>query len=562
MERERNGFSIIGFIAQILVILLFIFVLMWLFPTKSYIENNNNGTNSNNNNNIVNSEILFNQNLLSMKDAAREYFTNSRMPKKAGESVTLTLEEMIEKNMVLELIDGNAKKCDVKTSYVKVTKVDDEYEMIVTLTCSGVTKTIKTTIGCYNYCTSDLCEKDDVAEVITQTLYQYKKTTDPISKWSDWSTWSKNKVTATSKREVQTKTENEKTGTKTEISEPTTLTIYSCPTDYTLSNDKQTCYKNTNSTDKIDSIKTTTYSCPTGYAMSADKKTCTKTTTTTLTVTSSVTQTYSCPTGYAISADKKTCTKKSTIYADKIAVYACKDSSYTLSTDKTKCIKTLTTQAIPHIDVSFSCVNGACQTITNIDYYYCSSNSYKLSGTTCKKTVTEDSVISSYKCPTGYTMNTAGTTCYKSTINETLPTVKNNYSCPTGYTISTNKKTCTKPVTTTLTVASTVKNNYLCPSNDYTLSSDKQTCSKITTSTLTTKPSVKYNYSCLVGNLNKNNKCETTVDVYGEVIYYRYRTYETIPAKTYTKWSTSNNDKTLINQGYKYTGVTKEVTSK
>ena len=39
METERNGFSIIGFIAQVLVILLFVFVLMWLFPTKSYIEN-------------------------------------------------------------------------------------------------------------------------------------------------------------------------------------------------------------------------------------------------------------------------------------------------------------------------------------------------------------------------------------------------------------------------------------------------------------------------------------------------------------------------------------------
>ena len=209
MERERNGFSIIGFIAQILVILLFVFVLMWLFPTKSYIENNNNGTNNQNNNNVVNNEILFNQNLLSMKDAAREYFTKSRMPKKDGESITLSLEEMINKSMVVELIDGNAKKCDVKASYVKVTKIDDEYEMIVTLTCSGVTKTIKTTVGCYNYCSSDICEKDD-EEVIVQTLYQYKKTTDPTTKWSEWSKWSKNKVTANSKTEVKTKTENEK----------------------------------------------------------------------------------------------------------------------------------------------------------------------------------------------------------------------------------------------------------------------------------------------------------------------------------------------------------------
>ena len=37
---ERNGFSIIGFIAQVLIILLVIFILMWLFPTKNYLNNN------------------------------------------------------------------------------------------------------------------------------------------------------------------------------------------------------------------------------------------------------------------------------------------------------------------------------------------------------------------------------------------------------------------------------------------------------------------------------------------------------------------------------------------
>ena len=560
MERERNGFSIIGFIAQILVILLFVFVLMWLFPTKSYIENNNNGTNNQNNNNVVNNEILFNQNLLSMKDAAREYFTKSRMPKKDGESITLSLEEMINKSMVVELIDGNAKKCDVKASYVKVTKIDDEYEMIVTLTCSGVTKTIKTTVGCYNYCSSDICEKDD-EEVIVQTLYQYKKTTDPTTKWSEWSKWSKNKVTANSKTEVKTKTENEKVGTKVETSDPTVTKTYSCKAGYTLSNDKKTCYKPTSTTSTIPSTETKVYSCKAGYTLSTDKTKCTKPVTTTSTVASTVTTNYSCPTGYTISADKKTCTKKTTVYTDRIAVYACKDSSYTLSTDKKTCTKVLSTQAIPHVDVSFSCVNGICQTTSNIDYYYCSNSSYKLSGKTCKKTLTEDSEISGYKCPTGYQMNTAGTKCSKTTNNTIASTATKTYSCKAGYTISADKTKCTKPVTTTSTVASTVTTNYSC-STGYVISTDKKTCSKITNSTLTATPTVKNNYSCSTGKLNSNNKCENIVDVYGNVTYYSYRTLETIPAKTYIKWSTSSNDQKLINQGYKYTGVTKEETSK
>ena len=135
-----------------------------------------------------------------------------------------------------------------------------------------------------------------------------------------------------------------------------------------------------------------------------------------------------------------------------------------------------------------------------------------------------------------------------------------NTSCPTGYTHNKTANTCWKSETLTGEVIVTKK--YSCPSNDYVLSSDKKTCSKIVNSTLTAKPVEKYSYSCAIGKLNSNNKCETTIDVYEDVTYYRYRTYETTPGQTYTKWSTSNNDKTLINQGYKYTGVTKKVTSK
>ena len=121
---ERNGFSIIGFIAQVLIILLVIFILMWLFPTKNYLNNNiKNETNTD-----LSSEILFNQNLLSMKDAAREYYTVSRMPSKDGDSKMMTLGEMIEKQMVVSLIGSDGAKCSTEASYVKVTKVDKEYE--------------------------------------------------------------------------------------------------------------------------------------------------------------------------------------------------------------------------------------------------------------------------------------------------------------------------------------------------------------------------------------------------------------------------------------------------
>ena len=56
--REKNGFSILGFIAQVLLVVIFVFVLMLLFPTKSYIEKNGTGVGTGANGNTALTELL------------------------------------------------------------------------------------------------------------------------------------------------------------------------------------------------------------------------------------------------------------------------------------------------------------------------------------------------------------------------------------------------------------------------------------------------------------------------------------------------------------------------
>ena len=252
--QEKNGFSIVGFIAQVLVIVLFVFVLMWLFPTKSYMEshsiNSNTGTGSLN-------ELLVNQNLLSMKDAAREYFTVKRMPSTNGNEKILSLDDMIKSSMVVEYVDAYGKKCDRDKSYVKVTKVDDEYEMEVSLTCDKVTKKVITTIGCYDFCKSGLCEK----ETKSVTLYQYSKKVKGTSKWTDWSEWSKTKETASKTKKVETKTVKEASGTTTRTVDATANTTYSCK-EGTLNGTK--CVIATSGSKTVDATANTKYSCKEG----------------------------------------------------------------------------------------------------------------------------------------------------------------------------------------------------------------------------------------------------------------------------------------------------------
>ena len=89
----------------------------------------------------------FGTNLQSMRNAATEYFTGSRLPQEINESVSLTLGEMFERNLLIEFQDENGNSCDVDNSYIEATKLDDEnYRIEVRLVCDNDSDTIINTV--------------------------------------------------------------------------------------------------------------------------------------------------------------------------------------------------------------------------------------------------------------------------------------------------------------------------------------------------------------------------------------------------------------------------------
>lgn len=209
-DERRDSFTIKDIVLQLLFIILLVFILIWLFPTKGYLETRLDGIN-----NKVAEQLkplytrLFTENLTTMKDAAKSYYTTPRLPQKVGDKVKMTLGEMYEKGLLLELVDSNNKACDTTKSYIELTKMEDEYQLKAVLSCSDKEAFIIEYLGCYDYCNGKLCSKasQTVTPVVTYR-YQYVLTTGgTCTDWGNWSEWTKNKIEASDNVKVETKTE-------------------------------------------------------------------------------------------------------------------------------------------------------------------------------------------------------------------------------------------------------------------------------------------------------------------------------------------------------------------
>ncbi len=157
---EKKGFPIRDFLIKLVLIIIFVLLLLWLLPIPN-MEGINNS--------------IFNANVQTMKDAAINYFTTERLPQKVGDKVTLTLQEMLDLKLLLPFTDKNGDTCDVKNSYVTLEKLETEYQMTVHLKCKGQEDEIVVYLGCYSYCTTDICEKKEEEEPTPSTPEQPTK---------------------------------------------------------------------------------------------------------------------------------------------------------------------------------------------------------------------------------------------------------------------------------------------------------------------------------------------------------------------------------------------------
>lgn len=301
-----------------LIILTILAIYLLFFPKKSYVKEKLEAEDPR-------VTETFESNINSMKVASINYFKDNDKDK-------VTLEELINKNLLTELKDSKNNACS-KDSYVE--KKDSS--LIISLDCDDKKDKKEITLGIN--ITGENC------------IYEYTKETKQYSDWSEWSEWSKEKVEKDELTNVEEKKETEIVGKETEtktrevsIDASFNWTSGSCPPGYTEVNG--TCKTVVEGNSINASVQ---YSCPEGYTRSGEK--CIGATTI------DAGKRYYCPSSnsdisFTLTGDK--CRTFYTRYAEKgsSGEYSC-PNGYTLSGNKCYTTETYEEEVVSETEVTY-----------------------------------------------------------------------------------------------------------------------------------------------------------------------------------------------------------------
>lgn len=206
-ENEKKRFPFRDFLLKVMLVIIFAFLLVWLVP-KFIGGNDKSEENKETNTTSETTSEVFQQNLDEMKDAAIDYYTNDNLPTVDGRSRTISLQDMIDEDLLSPIKDKDNKTCDAKKSYAQITKDGDEYVLEVSLTCPSEEDSVSVYLGNYANCEDNICEKE--AEPTTSNNNSTTTTTDnnETNTSNGTSTQSNNKTVETNQSSGATSSSN------------------------------------------------------------------------------------------------------------------------------------------------------------------------------------------------------------------------------------------------------------------------------------------------------------------------------------------------------------------
>ena len=372
-EKKKRNINWKSLIIKILLLALIVFLIIWVIQINTKRNNEQNDTK------------VFNQNIATMKESSESYYKSNKLPENIGDKDKITLEEMIDNNLLMEFTDKNGNFCDEKNSYAQVTKTKENvYQLKVLLSCDDNTDYLVKNLTIENNKIDNKENKNQTSEdnkEVQANEDNNEKSVDEINKETNNVDYVDEKV----QNEPKTETVYEK------------KKVYSYTTQYEFR--------------KLLEAESSKYTCPDGYSLLGDK--CFKSI-----IESEIDATATYYDDEEIVTDPLEKVEDDTKeYVDPIEdtadiTYTCPSGYIKTGTgEDTKCYK-IDTVAKNSSNATPTCPDG-----------------YSISGNTCVKVNKATSIAANKKCPDGYSVS--GSSCVKLK-KPTKKAANKKYSCTKG----------------------------------------------------------------------------------------------------------------------------------
>lgn len=170
MEKEKR-ISWLSLFIKIIIIFIFALIIIWLV---SKIINNNKLSET------------FKNNINNMEKVSIDYFKTIDLPIEKGKSVKITLEELMEKELIVSINEEKEIKCNLKESYSEIVREKEKYVVNTTLKCGKKKDTISSEFSlkdCRNCNQTENKENKEEEKVEKVTYYEHVKETTAYTKW-------------------------------------------------------------------------------------------------------------------------------------------------------------------------------------------------------------------------------------------------------------------------------------------------------------------------------------------------------------------------------------------
>lgn len=155
---EQRGFSCKPFLLRIILLIVLVFFIIDILPNlvKPTIITNSK------NKDVYLSPLtskVYDNNTEKMKKAALTYYTEEKLPTNIGDSSTLTLQDMKKQNLITSLTVENNNTYDETESYIKLTKIGQDYLLKINLKDNKQENYLLVHLGFYTHCdNNNICE--------------------------------------------------------------------------------------------------------------------------------------------------------------------------------------------------------------------------------------------------------------------------------------------------------------------------------------------------------------------------------------------------------------------